>query len=335
MAILDEIRARIIGLSEGGNTGVQIAAITGVSVRTVQRLVKTFKEDGTYKRKPCGGSHAKKLSERDVNNIVRYAKTHRRSSVSEITNMCRTQVNRRTIQRVLHKSGIFSRIAVKKPFLTSHHMSQRLAFAQKYHGWSPKEWERIVWTDESTFEIGKSSRQIHVWRSAYERYSSSCIVPTFKSGRTSLMIWGAFAGGQKSQLVFMPKTQRSAKDFVEVVYDGELIHFLSRLPKGVLMEDGAPVHRSKTCEEWRQTHQLEKLNWPANSPDLNPIENVWRMLKDVVQHGKECPRNLEVMKVVLEKEWNLVSGTKLLQLCHSMPSRLQAVIDANGGHTRW
>ena len=274
MAISDEIRARIIGLSEGGNTGVQIVASTGVSVRTIQRLVKTFREDGTYKCKPCGGSHAKKLSDRDVRSIVRYSKTHRRSSISEITNACPVQVCGRTIQRVLHKSGIFSRIAVKNPFLTPRHMSQQLAFAQKYRGWSAKEWERIVWTDESTFEIGKSSRQIHVWRSVYERYSSSCIVPTFKSGRTSLMTWGTFAEGQKSELVFMPKSRRSAKDFVEVVYDGELVHFMGRVPQGVIMEDGAPVHRSKICEEWRQTHLLEKLNWLANSPDLNPIENV-------------------------------------------------------------
>lgn len=335
MAISDEIRARIIGLSEGGFTGVQIAATIGVPIRTVTRLVKTFREDGTYKRKPCGGSHAKKLSDRDVRSIVHYSKIHRCSSLSEITNACPTQVCRRTIQRVLHKNGIFSRIAVKKPFLTPRHMSQRLAFAQKYRGWSAKEWERVVWTDESTFEIGKNSRQIHVWRSAYERYSSSCLAPTFKSGRTSLMIWGAFAGGQKSELVFMPKGQRSAKDFIEVVYNAKLVHFMGQIPQGVLMEDGAPVHRSKICEEWRQSHLLEKLNWPANSPDLNPIENVWRMLKDVVQHGKQCPRNLDVLKVVLEREWKLVNGTKLLQLCHSMPSRLLAVIDANGGHTRW
>ena len=101
------------------------------------------------------------------------------------------------------------------------------------------------------------------------------------------------------------------------------------------MEDGAPVHCSKICEEWRQSRLLEKLNRPANSPDLNPIENVWRMLKDVVQHSKECPRNLDVLKLVLEREWKLVNGTKLLQLCHSMPSRLQTVIDAKGRHIRW
>ena len=133
----------------------------------------------------------------------------------------------------------------------------------------------------------------------------------------------------------MSKSRHSAKDFMEVVYDGKLIHFMGQVPQGVLMEDGAPVHCNKICEERRQNHQLEKLNWPANSPNLNPIENVWRMLKDVVQHGKECSRNLEVLKVVLEREWNLVSDTKLLQLCHSMLSRLQVVIDANGGHTRW
>ena len=214
-------------------------------------------------------------------------------------------------------------------------MSQRLAFAQKYCGWTIKEWERVVWTDESTFEVGKNSRQVHVWRNAYERYSSSCIVPTFKSGRTSLMIWGAFAGGQKSQLVFMPKDRRSAKDFVEVVYNVELLHFMSRVPQGLLMEDGALVHRSKVCEQWRQIHLLEKLDWPANSPNLNPTENISKILKDVVQHGPICPKHLDDLKVVIEREWRLINGTKLLQLCHSMPSRLQAVIEANGGHTRW
>jgi hypothetical protein len=157
--------------------------------------VKKFQEDGTYKCKPCGGSHTKKLSDRDVRIIKRVSQANRRLTLSEITNMCPTQVSRNTIRRALHRSGIYSRIAVKKTFLTLRHMSQRLAFAQKYCRWSVEEWERVVWTDESTFEVGKNSRQIHVWRTAYDRYASDCIVPTFKSGRNSLMIWGAFAGG--------------------------------------------------------------------------------------------------------------------------------------------
>ena len=139
MAILDKTRARIVGLSEAGKTGVNIAAIVGVPVRTVQKVVKKFREDGTYKCKPCGGSHAKKLSDRDVRAIICVSKTHRCSTLSEITNICSTQVSRSTIRRALHDNGIFNRIAIKKPFLTHRHMSQRLAFAQKYCGWI-KEW---------------------------------------------------------------------------------------------------------------------------------------------------------------------------------------------------
>jgi hypothetical protein len=127
-------------------------------------------------------------------------------------------------------------------------MSQRLAFTHKYCRRSLEDWEQVVSTDESTFEVGKNSRQIHVLRIVYEHYASSCKVPTFKIVRTSLMIWGAFSGGQKSQLVFMPKDRRFAKDFVEVVYNGELLHFMEKVPQGLLMKDGAPVHRSKLCE---------------------------------------------------------------------------------------
>ena len=124
MAISDETRARIVGLSEAGKTGVDIAAIVGVHVRKVQRIVKKFREDGTYKCKPCGGSHAKKLSDRDVRAIIRVSKTHRSSTLFEITNIYSTQVSRSTIQRALHDSGIFSQIVVKNSFLTHCHMSQ-------------------------------------------------------------------------------------------------------------------------------------------------------------------------------------------------------------------
>ena len=61
-------------------------------------------------------------------------------------------------------------------------MSQQLTFAQKYRGWSAEERELVVWIDESTFEIGNFFEQVHIWRTAYERYSLSCIVPTSKSG---------------------------------------------------------------------------------------------------------------------------------------------------------
>ena len=64
--------------------------------------------------------------------------------------------------------------------------------------------ENIIWTDESSFESGKNPRQIRVWRKAYIKYNWDCIAPSFKSGCSSVMVWGAFIGFDKSPLVTIP-----------------------------------------------------------------------------------------------------------------------------------
>jgi hypothetical protein len=113
------------------------------------------------------------------------------------------------------------------------------------------------------------------------------------------MIWRAFAGNQKSNLVFMPPGRRTTNDFVEIVYDVELFNFMSKFFGAVLMEDGAPVHHSNATNEWRKFKLIEKLVWPVNSPNLKPIENVWAILKDAMQHRCICPKNVNDLKQVL------------------------------------
>jgi hypothetical protein len=100
---------------------------------------------------------------------------------------------------------------------------------------------------------------------------------------------------------------------------------------GILMEDGAPVYCSKASKEWRKLCLIKKLDWLAYSLDFNPLENVWKLLNDAVQHGQICPRNLEELTMTLEKEWRLISSVKLRNLCHYMLARLQLVIKAKRG----
>lgn len=99
------------------------------------------------------------------------------------------------------------------------------------------------------------------------------------------MIWGAFIATHKLPFIVMLLGRGTAANFVQIIYDGVLGPFLDAQEDAcglVLMENGAPVHRSKVSASWRQSRKIEKLGWPPNSPHLNPIKNLWRVLKDVV-----------------------------------------------------
>jgi hypothetical protein len=221
--------------------------------------------------------------------------------------------------------------------LTVKQKADRLAFAHAYESWTFEDWCNVIWTDESSFEIGKSLRQVRVWRKMNEKYNMDCVAPTFKSGRTSVMVWGAFTGFDKSPLVMSPSDKRSSSDFVSIVYEGALsgFYFLHDDPEQlILMEDGAPVHRSALPLQWRRAHGMKKLNWPANSPNLNPIENVWMLAKDLLGHHNR-PQNKVEMIGRLQSVWDTISSEWLRTLISSMPFRMQVVIAARGGSTRW
>lgn len=331
-----EEKGLIVGMHEAKMSGADIARNMGMPKTTVYTILKNFQLRGTVvSPKPTG--RPQKLTPRDKREIVKLLSKNRSMSLAQITREMTVKVSYNTVRKAIRSLGYNNRIAAKKPFLSVGHKITRLQFAREHVHWSASDWKYVIWTDESTFEIGKRSRQVKVWRRSYERYSWDCLAPTFKSGRTSVMVWGAFTGFDICPLVIMDIDKRTANDFVEVVYESRLSGFYfmhkdrSRL---ILMEDGAPVHRSKLPRLWREAHGISKLDWPPNSPDLNPIENLWKIVKDSVQK-EALPKNREELIETIQRAWEGVSEEILGTLISSMPCRLKAVIKAQGGHTRW
>lgn len=327
-------RGEVVGMHKCGKSSTEIAKELNMSERTVRNIIQQYEERGTLEPQHSPGRPSK-LDERYIRHVVNIYRKDRSAPLKDVVDQLHIRVSTRTLRKALQKNGIFARVAVTKPFLTSQQKRARLAFAKEHKGWTVDDWKRVIWTDESTFEIGRNFRRIYVRRTKDEKYDEGCIVPSFKSGRSSGMVWGAFPGSQKSDIVHIPPDQRTAVDFVDLVYNGALLGFLGEISGGILMEDGAPVHRSNVSKYWRNSRMVETIKWPANSPDLNPMEQIWYTLKDAVQHKRVRPSSIHAMVEIVKEEWANVGEDFLNKLCSSMPKRIQAVIDANGGHTRY
>src|SRR5262249_47275110 len=145
--------------------------------------------------------------------LVRMIYNNRRISLTEIASQITPKVSICTIRRALHDIGLKSRIARVKPFLSDTHKAKRLKWAKERKDWGNEEWSRVIFTDESSVELGKNSRQIRVWRNPGDEWDTTCIVPSFKSGRTSVMVWSCMIAGKLGPLTVIPRDRRTGVDY--------------------------------------------------------------------------------------------------------------------------
>jgi hypothetical protein len=116
------------------------------------------------------------------------------------------------------------------------------------------------------------------------------------------------------------------------VLEEHLIPFFEPL-KGhpLFMEDNAPIHKSQYTAAWKEDHDIETIRWPAQSPDLNPIENLWAQLKQAIEKRRPREKNVAQLLIALREEWEAMRGKSNLKvLVKSMHRRIKAVIESKG-----
>jgi transposase len=106
-------------------------------------------------------------------------------------------------------------------------------------------------------------------------------------------------------------------------------------PGMVFQDDNAPCHVSGPVIRWQREHGVVRMPWPSQSPDLNPIENLWRHLKEKVTKRRPRPSNIPALTVALQEEWAKIPCKRVRKLIASMPNRTAAVIKAKGGPTTY
>ncbi len=335
-----EKRARIYALLEEGYQANIIASKEGVHKSTVTRLRQKKEETGSLENKKRPG-HPRVLSVHTERKILRLVTSNECSTAVSIQgnlkNHEKIQVSTETIRRTLRRNGLESRIKKKKPYLKKTHRKRRLDFAKRHRNWTVEDWKKVIWSDESKFMLFGSDGRQYCWKKPDEPLRSPHVKPTVKFGGGNIMVWGCFSakgignlckidGGLNAELY----RQILAEDLMESISDWGL-----SVENIIFQHDNDPKHTANLTKDWLFDNGVTVLDWPAQSPDLNPIEHLWNEAERRLRHLPERATGREDLWEKLQDVWNGIEVDVCLKLIESMPERVNDVIKAKGGYTRW
>ena len=214
-----EKRAQVVALKQQGILNNDIAVATGLTVRGIQKINCTVKHTHSFKDRPRSG-RPEKLTDRNKRTLAKMVKKKETSNASAISRALKTThsiaVSPDTVRRSLKSLGYACRIKKKKPKLTEKHKKARLAFAKKYESWTTDDWMKVIWSDESKFNLLISDGKEYYWTNRPEELTEEGIAPTLKFGGGGIMIWSCLTW-QGVKFVHFSSLSTSLFDFSQVL----------------------------------------------------------------------------------------------------------------------
>ena len=294
--ICERLRLLIVEKFQNNIPQCKIAKTLKISSSTVHNIIKRFRESGEiFVRKGQGRKPI--LDARDLQALRRHC--------------------------------------IKNRFCNRNHCmgsgSRRLLWAKAHLKWTEAKWKTVVWSDKSKFEIVFGNHGRHVLRTKDERDHPACYQRSVQKP-ASLMVWGCISAYWMGSLHIWKGTI-NAERYIEVL-EQHMLPSRRRLLQGrpcIFQQDNAKPHTASITTAWLRRRRVRVLNWPACSPDLSPIENIWRIMKWKIRQRR--PRTVEQLESYIRQEWDNIPLPKLQQLVSSVPRRLRTVVKRRGDAT--
>jgi transposase len=331
--ITDFDNGRVIEGFLQGKTGTQLEKELGIPRTTLYGKWKKYQQEGNLAKKPKSG-RPKITTRREDVMMLREVKKNPFISCKQIgIAIDRPDLSVQTIRRRLNKVwGLISCRAADKPLLTRRNRIKRLRWALAHRNWTPDQWRSVLWSDESKFLIRYHAAR-RVWRLPGQRYLPKNTNKTVKHDK-KVMVWGCFCYGGVGKLFRINGIMR--KEDYHSILMRQMIPSADTLFPGIpfiFQQDNDPKHTANICKAYLVNKAINTLDWPAQSPDLNPIENLWNQL-DRNLKDRVCNTEDQLFDI-LKAGWEALPQDYLQKLVDSMPSRCRAVIKARGHGTKY
>lgn len=328
--------AQVVALIREGLSQRNVARRLNLSRSAVRRVYKRYLETGEYRRRP-GSGRGRVTNLTDDRFLVLTSLRNRHLSAVDLQGRLRegrgVSVSENTVRRRLRDRNLRSHKPASGPKLTVAHRQARLEFARQHLNWNLAQWESILFSDESRMTLSGSDGRRNVMRRPGERYTQCCIRETVRFGGGSTMFWGGISLTGRTELVFFRNQVVNADNYVTDILEPHVMPYAGYIGADFqLMHDNARPHVARIVTQYLQEVGIQVMPWPANSPDLNPIEHLWDQIKRKVRARDPVPGTLQQLETAIAEEWQRTPQEDIKKLIRSLNRRMQAVIKARGGN---
>ena len=311
-------KGQINGLASSGLSNRKIAAI----IKRSRNVVNNYLRDQENYGKKKSSGRPKVLSERNRRSILREVRVSG-GSVGQVKAATNVPGSWWTVWRVIKGSpNIEYTRGQRKPDWKKHHIDARRQFAINHVTWAD-EWTRVIFSDEKKWNLDGPDGCQYYWHDL--RDEKHWFKKRGHNGG-SVMTWGAFGAGGQTDLMII-SGRMDSEDYKTMLKDA-LLPIANNLggPGWIFQQDNASIHVSWSTLLWFVEAGIDWIEWPALSPDLNPIEDIWGMMvRMVYANGREFNTTEELTRAI-KHSWHQIKDETLWNLVQSMHKRMIAVI---------
>lgn len=317
----------------------QISFITHHTNKTISKWIKHFNELGNVDDKSRSGRPRKTTEDEDAAIVLMAIdrKTHITPSI--IKHELELDVSKRTIDRRLIEGNLYGRVCRKEHLFTAEEIRARLSFCS---GYAQMDWCKVLYLDEKTFTLGEHS-QVICRRPPGKAFDPDYLADKEPDG-DKINVWGCMAASGVGDIFLFnlgprDESENFNSDLCCEVFNRSLIGSVEDLglnannQQWYVLMDNSPIHTSNMVRRWLFNHGITCIDFPAYSPDFNPIENLRHDLSQRVE--QHYPRNKNDLKQSILLEWYGTDNNYCQKLINSMPDRMLECVKNKGHITRF